>query len=192
MTTEAEYSERGRITVERAKALAQNLTVATQRLWWGLNYLQGKRWLSDAERSAVTSAIRLGALLFPAPPPYLAYRFWADETHHPQLAGALHGIVARGEEAQFRVWYASSREIARLVFDQRSVELDAQIAARKAEWDAIWDKTIEDVKDVLRDVGDAAGDLISWAIPDWLIPVGLAIGALVLVGRSGSNGKGSG
>lgn len=192
MTTEAEYAERGRITVERARALAQNLTVATQRLWWGLNYLQAKRWLSDAERAAVTSAIRLGALLFPAPPPYLAYRYWADEAHHPQLAGAIHGIVARNEEAQFRVWYASSREIARLVFDQRSVELDAQIAARKAEWDAIWDKTIDDVKDVVKDVGDAAGDLISWAIPDWILPVALGIGALVLVGRFGGNGKGSG
>jgi hypothetical protein len=185
------------------KQLQRDLVTVAQRILWGLNYLDGKAWLSEAERTTLDSAIRVGEMLLTPPPPH-SWRMYARPENKEKLAQAIRIIGARSvpgaqELDQFVEWLASSRTIAKLIFDQRSVELDAKIKAREAEWDALWEKTIDDVKalskEALKDaVGGAAsiagGTLTAFfeTLKPILLPLGaIGIGVALIMSRKGGD-----
>lgn len=134
----ADLSVRDLVTMARLSA--RDLVTAVQRLLWSVVRLSDQPWLSAEERGALEDVRVLARMMFGD-----MWPDFADAARLRELAAAIVEVERRGEAEVLREWYISAVRIVRVVYAQRREDLDAEMAARLAEWDAIWERTAADV-----------------------------------------------
>jgi hypothetical protein len=173
---------------------------ALHRVIWGVEHLSAQPWLSpDESQSLVDVRVVGGQLLGEA---FLRY---AAPALRRELAVRVADVARRGESVYLRDWYVSAVAVCRLIFEQRRADLDAAIAARQAEFDAVWERTAAEVsamssealQELCRGAGELAagigetggrslGAFLSGLLSSPATVAALALGAWLLFGGKGN------
>jgi len=133
-----------------------------QRLCWGVVHLSAQPWLSPAEAQSLLDVRVVAEQLLG-----VDWQRYAGPALIRELAAVVKAVGDRGEGPYLREWHASGVAVCRLVFEQRQADLDAELASRRAELDAVWERTVADVgamsATAVNDLCRGAGELIAGA-----------------------------